>query len=83
MFISREFCFDVHNPNSILIFNSLKTARFVHCIEYSTSGRSCLYWIFENEKILTMLKSVLHCLYRIRDFRFRIETANAEYGVFH
>lgn len=36
LIISRGFCFDVNNPNSILIFNSLKkkeTARFVHCIE--------------------------------------------------
>lgn len=53
----RGFCFGVNNPNSILIFNSLKkkTARFVHCIENTTSNGSCLYWIYKNEKLLTML----------------------------
>lgn len=67
LFISRGFCFHVNNPNSILIFNSLgktKTARFVHCIKNTTSNGSSLYWIFKNERLLTMLTFVLHCLYR-------------------
>lgn len=84
LIISRGFCFDVNNPNSILIFNSLKKKRnctFCTLYRNTTWNGSCLYWIFKNEKTLTMLTSVLHCLYR--DFCVRFETADAEHGVFH
>lgn len=44
LFISRGFCFDVNNPNSILIFNSLKKKLHVlYTVEKTQLGTEVVY----------------------------------------